>query len=181
MKIVTGLYNPDDVISAVRWLTNNDINYDDISVLSSASDTPFFLEGEPEESAVTGAVIGALIGGLIGAVAIWLTFIAINEPLNLLIGLVGTTAGVMLGTYLGSIYRTRATTRPRLHVHDALADGKILLMVKAEGETLNTAVATMKANRAIEVEVHDVSYEQAAEDAHMSQVRSAEREAHSIL
>lgn len=181
MKIVTGLYDPDDVISAVRWLTNNDINYTDISVLSSASDTPFFLEGEPEESAVTGAIIGAIVGALIGALAIWLTFIAIQEPMNLLIGSMGAIAGGVLGAYLGSIYRTRATTRPRLHVHDALADGKILLVVKADDNKLDTAVSTMKANRAIEVEVHDIPSEQVAEDEHMNQARSAERELHSII
>ena len=157
MKIVTALFHPDNTIGAVRRLTEKGFTYDDLSMMSSISEMPAFLEGEPEETAPTGAIVGAATGGAVGALG---TVAASSIPgfeAVFVSGLMATAVGSVIGGYLGSLYSVRAETQTELDIHEALASGQVLIVVRCSDERqAKTAVTILENNNGEHVETHTI-------------------------
>jgi outer membrane lipoprotein SlyB len=151
MKIVTGLFSPKDINSTIAYLTDNGFTLEDISLITSASNIPEYLEGEPEESAAAGAAVGAVSGGALAALVTWVSSTIPGFESAMAAGLMTTAVGGVLGAYLGSIYTVRAAEQTSLNINEALADGKFLLIVKADEVNVETAVSLMANGEHIEV------------------------------
>ncbi len=156
MKVTTGLFSPKNAIKAIRTLIEQGYERDDLSMISSTSEIPEFLEGEQEEAAATGAVVGAVTGGATGALGA-AAVSTIPGLENLLIsGLMSTTLGSAVGAYLGSLYTVRAESQTELNIHNELGEGKILIVVKLKGEADETAVHVMQEAGGEHVETHQI-------------------------
>lgn len=161
MKIVTALFHPDHTIAAVRGLIENGFIYDDLSMMSSISDMPTYLEGEPEETAVTGAAVGAATGGAAGALGSVAASTIPGFETMFVSGLMATAVGTIIGGYLGSLYLVRADTQTEIDVHEALASGQILVVVRCENEDLaETAVTVLENNDGEDIETHTIPKEE---------------------
>lgn len=156
MKIVTGLFNPSDAMTAVGALTDNGFSHEDISMMSSVSEVPEFLEGEPEESAATGAAVGAVTGGAIGALSAFAVSAIPGFESYFVSGVMATTAGTVLGGYLGSLYTMRADEQTKIDIHEELDKGKILVIVQATEATAEKGHSLMEESNGAHVETHDV-------------------------
>lgn len=156
MKIVIGLFTPEDVTTAVRRLTDHGFNYDDISLMSSRSEMPAYLEGDPEESAASGAAVGAAAGGAVGALSTWAVSAVPGFETMFVSGLMATAVGSVIGGYLGSMYAARGETQTKLDIDEALADGNILLVVRVEKANAATAVTQMKQSQGEHIETHSI-------------------------
>lgn len=161
MKIVTGIFNPDDVVGTVNSLTQNGFGYEDLSVLSSASEMPSYLEGAAEKSAASGAVAGAVVGSTLGALGTAAASTVPGFEGVFVTGLMTTTLGGVVGGYLGSLYSVRAEEEMEeeieFDVQDALKSGQILLVVKIEEEgEAETAVTLLEQNNGRQIEIHDI-------------------------
>lgn len=159
MRIITGLFEPNDAFTAVDELLKGGFSVNDLSLVSSAAEMPAFLEGDPEASAAGGVVAGAVVGGAAGALGAW---IAPNIPgfeTMLAAGLLTTASGSVIGGYLGSLFSVRADGQTKLNVHEALAEGKVLLVVKVDPENPTNPQPVMIENNAEDMEVHDMPAE----------------------
>ena len=160
MKVVIGLFEQDDVITAVRRLTNNGFGYDDLSLMSSAAEMPDYLEGEPEESAAGGAALGAAAGGAAGALGSWAASTIPGFQNMFVSGLMATAVGGVIGGYLGSMYTARRESQTKLDVDEALEAGQILLVAKADDEAVAAiAVSQMERSGGQHVEIHTIPAE----------------------
>ena len=163
MKIINGLFTPENAVRTIRRLVNDGFSYDDLSMMSSVAEIPEYLdlEGEPEKSAGSGAAVGAVAGGTIGALS---SFAASTIPgfENMFVsGLMATTVGGVVGGYLGSLYSVRAETQTEIDVHEALEEGDILIVVKtASNDQAKTAESIMQHYEGRDVEIHHVSAEE---------------------
>jgi hypothetical protein len=163
MKIVTAIYDPDMIESAVDHLTTNHIPRENLSFISSAAEIPTYLEGEPEKSAVSGALLGAVSGGTIGA----LGSVAVSQipgfdiPM-LVSGLMSTTLSGVVGAYLGSLYSVQADTQEQIDVHEELAAGRVLLLVKTTEEEADAVKELLAEAGGAHSEIHIIPAE--AED-----------------
>lgn len=170
MKIVTGIFTPDAVVTAVHRLAANGFSHDNLSLLTSASAMPAYLEGEPEKAALTGAAVGAVAGGSMGALGTWVAAtIPGFEAALLATGVMSTAVGSVIGGYLGSLYTVRADDQTKIDTHEELEAGKILLLVnidETEGETAveETAVALLEQSHGEHVESHTIPSEQIESD-----------------
>lgn len=145
MKLVTGIFAPDDLADAMQRLVDTGFSYDDFSLMTSADQMPEFLEGDSEESAVSGAALGAVTGGAFGALG---TFVASTLPGFQSIavsGLMATTLSGVVGAYLGSLYSVRAANQVAQDVHEALEAGDMLLVVRTPPEMVTATMAIMEA------------------------------------
>ncbi len=156
MKIVIGLFEPEDMIEAISSLTENGIIYDDISVISSATDMPQFLESESEEAAVSGAAVGAATGGVLGALGAWISPSIPGFESMFAAGLLTTTAGSVIGGYLGSLYNIRADDQTELDIHQELESGKTLLLIRAVVLVAEKVASIMKEAGGHDVEIHEI-------------------------
>lgn len=156
MKVVTGLFGPNDLIIAVSGLTEERFDYEDLSVLSSASEMPSYLEGDPEDTAVSGAAVGAATGGVLGALGAWVSPSVPGFESMFATGLLTTTAGSVIGGYLGSLYSVRAESQTKLDVHKELEAGNMLLVVRTDEEGASTAASLMEEANGRDVEVHEI-------------------------
>jgi uncharacterized membrane protein len=155
MKIVIGLFEPEDMIEAISNLTENGIIYDDISVISSATDMPQFLESESEEAAVSGAAVGAATGGVLGALGAWISPSIPGFESMFAAGLLTTTAGSVIGGYLGSLYSIRADDQTELDVHQELESGSTLLLIRADVLEAEKVASIMEDSGGRDVEIHE--------------------------
>ncbi|MCB8984912.1 MAG: hypothetical protein H6659_13865 [Ardenticatenaceae bacterium] len=165
MKIVIGIFEPNELNTAVKSLTENGFDIKDISLMASADDMPEFeLEGKPEKSAVQGAEIGAIAGGSLGAIGSWAISAIPGFGALFAAGLMSTAIGSVVGGYLGSLYSVRAESQTKYDVEEALEEAleedEILLAVRTPDENAETAVSFLKANRGQHVEVHTLSDEE---------------------
>ena len=159
MKIVTGLFHLDQVITVIRHLRDNGFTYEELSLISSVSEMPAYLEGDPEESATVGAGAGAAVGGTLGAAS---GVIVSNIPGlegMLMSGFLTTALGGVIGGYLGSLYSVRAESKTTINIHEALEAGQILLVVQTTDENKDTAVAIMEECNGMEIESHTIATE----------------------
>lgn len=158
MKIIIGLFDPDNAITAVRKLLDSGFDYNELSMMSSSSDIPdYYLETEPEEAAGNGAVIGAVTGGTIGALSSAVASTIPGFESMFVSGLMATAAGSVIGTYLGSIYSVRAETFEEINIDEALANGDILIVAKTEEDALvETAVSVLEKTQGQHIKVHTV-------------------------
>ncbi len=157
MKLVTGIFTPDNMADAIQRLVREGFSYDDFSLITSANEMPEFLEGDSEKSAVSGAALGAITGGAFGALG---TFVASTLPgfgSFAVSGLMATTLSGVVGAYTGSLYSVRAANQVPLDVHEALAAGDVLLAVRTDQEMAAAAMATMKTAGGRDVVDVDVS------------------------
>ncbi len=160
MKIVTGLFTPEDALAAVRRLVRKEFSYDDLSMMSSIAELPEYFEGEPEKSAISGAAAGAAAGGAIGALS---SVVASTIPgfENMFVsGLMTTTIGGVVGGYLGSLYNVRAETQTEIDVHEALEAGDILLIARVNEANAETAKTVMTDSNGKHVEFHTIPAEE---------------------
>jgi hypothetical protein len=158
MRIVIGLFEPEDVfVAARRLMESSDLTSEDMSLLSSASEMPAEMEGEPEEAAASGATIGAATGSSVGALS---TLVASTIPgleAMFVSGMMATAAGGLIGGYLGSLYSVRAESQTKIDIKDQLAAGQLLLVVKT-GESESAKVKSiLEANQGEHVEIHEIS------------------------
>lgn len=163
MNIVTGLFQPDKLAPAIRQLTQNGFQLDHLSIVTSAAHVPAFMEGEPETSAVSGAAVGGAVGGAAGALGSWAVASIPGMESLLAAGMLTTAAGGVIGGYLGSLYGVRAESQTELDVHEAVADGEILLIVQTDETAVDTAVTLMESSHGRHVEAHTVASEGAAQ------------------
>jgi hypothetical protein len=159
MKVVTGLFTPENVGPALRRLRENGFSAEDLSVLSSSSEMPDYLDGEPEEAAAAGATVGAVAGGSIGALGPLIASSIPGFESMFSAGLLTTTLGGVVGGFLGSLYNVRAKEQPGLDIHEELEAGKFLLLAKTDGVEAETAVSLMEENNGQHVEIHTISDE----------------------
>lgn len=162
MKIVTSLLNQEDVTTAVRRLTQNQFSYDDLSIVSSSADIPAYLEGDPEESAATGAILGAVTGGAAGAVSTVIAASVIpGYSMLYASGLLTTALGSVVGGYLGSLYNVRDDSEVEMTAGDAVAAGQILLVVQCTDEAeAETAVALLEETNAEHIDTQTIPDEE---------------------
>lgn len=160
MKIITGLFSPKDINNTISYLTDNGFTLDDVSLVASASDIPEYLEGDAEESATAGATVGAVTGGALAALGTWISSTIPGFESAMTTGLMTTAVGGVIGAYLGSIYTVRAAEQTALTIDKELADGKLLLIVKADEVNMETAVSMMAKGKHIEVHTIDETAEE---------------------
>lgn len=163
MKLVTGIFTPDDVADAMERLVQAGFSYDDFSLMTSADQMPEFLEGDSKQSAVSGAALGAVTGGAFGALG---TFVASTLPGFQSIavsGLMATTLSSVVGAYLGSLYSVRAANQVPMDIHEALESGDLLLVVRTPPEMVTATMATMETANGRDVVEVDIPAEQVDE------------------
>jgi outer membrane lipoprotein SlyB len=160
MKIITGLFSPKDINSTIDYLTDNGFTLEDISLVASTSDVPAYLEGDAEESAATGAVAGAVTGGALAALGTWVSSTIPGFESAMIAGLMTTAVGSVIGAYLGSLYTVRANEQTALTIDEELADGKLLLIVRANEINMETAVSLMAKGEHVEVHTIDETAEE---------------------
>ena len=157
MKVVTGLFTPENSVSVIRALLNNGYCREDLSIMSTAAQVPDYLAGEPEEAAVHGAALGAVAGGATGALGA-VAASGIPGLENVLVsGLMATSIGSVIGAYLGSLYSVRAESQTEIDVHEELGEGKILILARLRNEVDETAVSLMEEKGGEHIEVHQVA------------------------
>jgi hypothetical protein len=155
MKIVLGLFQPTDAMNAINGLRDAGFNYDDMSVLSSAAQMPTYLEGDPEDSAVSGAAIGGVAGGVAGALGAWAVPAIPGFEAMAATGLLTTAAGSVMGGFLGSLYSVRAESKTQIDIHEALESGQVLLLVKTVDENEDRAKEVLESSDGHSVQIHD--------------------------
>lgn len=151
MKIVTGLFSRNNVNDTIGYLTDNGFTLEDISLIASPSNIPDYLEGDAEESAAAGATVGAVAGGALAALGTWASSTIPGFESAMVAGFLTTAVGGAIGAYLGSIYTVRATEQTALTIDKELADGKLLLIVRADEANVETAVSLMAKGEHVEV------------------------------
>lgn len=159
MKIVTGLFAQNDIMTAVHRLKENGFNDENISLMSAASQMPDYLEGEPEEAAATGAAAGAVTGSGLGALGTWVASTIPGFDAILATGLMTMAVGGVVGGYLGSLYSVRAESDTKINIHEELEAGKVLLLVKVDRNVQDRekmAVNLMEESNGNHVESHDI-------------------------
>jgi outer membrane lipoprotein SlyB len=161
MKIVIGLFNPGDMIEAISSLREYGVTYDDMSVISSASDMPEFLESDSEKAAVSGAAAGAAAGGVLGALGAWISPNIPGFESMFAAGLLTTTAGSVIGGYLGSLYSMRADDQTELDIDQELEAGHVLLLVRVNDSRVNDSIdektaSLLKDSGGRDVEIHEI-------------------------
>ena len=160
MKIVTGLFSPEDAVAVIRRLVKEGFAYDDFSMMSSAAEMPEYLEGDPEHAANTGAVAGAAAGGALGALGSVVASTIPGFETMFVSGLMATAVGGVVGGYLGSLYTMRADTQTKINIHEALESGDILIVVRANKANAETAESLMNGNNGKHVELHTIPTEE---------------------
>ena len=163
MKIVTALLKPDDTIAAVRRLLNGGIQRESLSLISAAADMPAYLEGDPESGAVQGAAVGAAAGTTMGVLGTTIAAAIPGFESMFVSGLMATAAGGVLGGYLGSLFSVREESQTMMDVHEALEEGDLLLIVKADGSSAQTVVSLLEESRVYSIESHTVAHEEVEE------------------
>lgn len=167
MKIVTGLFTQEHIMEAIHRLRENGFPQNNLSMISSAAQTPEYLEGNPEEVLTEGAVIGAVTGTGLGAIGTWIASTIPGFDVVLATGLMTTAVGAVIGGYLGSLYSVRAETQAKLDIHEELDNGKILLVVQINKEAADTkqqmAASLMKECGGEHVESHLIPDEETDE------------------
>ncbi len=159
MKIVTGLFSPEDAVAVIRRLTKQGFNYDDFSMMSSAAEMPDYLEGDPEKSATTGAAAGAAAGGAVGALSSMAVSTIPGFETMFVSGLMTTAVGGVIGGYLGSLYNVRAETQTKIDIHEALESGDILIIVRTDKTNKNSAESIMNKSNGQHIETHTIPAE----------------------
>lgn len=174
MKIITGLFQPEDAIFTVRRLINHGFGREDLSMVSTIADLPQYLEEvESEDAAVTGATAGAVTGSSVGALSSWaVSTIPGLESVFVTGFLMATAIGGIVGGYLGSLYSVRADENSKINMHDELAAGKVLVVVKISGKSdAETAVTIMEESSGEHVHAHVIPEEAIAESKHIEESR----------
>lgn len=163
MQIVTGLFEPSEIREAIDSLVGAGQAYEDLSLMSSAADTPDFLAGHPEQAAASGAAAGAVLGGFAGALGAWVASAIPGFQAVSLAGLMATSTGAAIGTYLGSIYSMRADGQTRLDLKNALQAGQVLLVVRAEPAEAEQIAAVLEQHNGRHVEAHQLDDSEGAQ------------------
>lgn len=164
MRIVTGILSPDDTTEVVQRLVDSGFSYDDLSLMTSAAEMPEFLEGDAEESAVSGAALGAITGGAFGALG---TFVASTLPgfqSMVVSGLMATSMSGVIGAYLGSLYSVRAEKQTEIDVHEALEQGDVLVVIRTTPENEDLAIEYLEEVDGRDVAAHEISEEEAEDE-----------------
>ncbi len=161
MKIVTGLFSRKEVNSTIDYLTDNGFAVEDLSLIASSANIPEYLEGSAEESAAVGATVGAVTGGALVALGTWVSSTIPGLESLMTTGFLTTAVGGAIGAYLGSIYTVRAVGQTSMTIEEELANGKFLLIVRADEVNVETAVSLMANGE--NVKVHTI--EDSADDA----------------
>lgn len=163
MKIITGLFSPEDAVAAIRRLTKQGFNYDDFSMMSSAAEMPDYLEGDPEKSATTGAAAGAAAGSAVGALSSVVASTIPGFETMFVSGLMTTAVGGVVGGYLGSLYNVRAESQTKIDIHEALEAGDILIVVRAQKSNEKTAESIMTNSNGKHIDIHTIPAEEITE------------------
>ena len=99
MKIVTGIFTPEDAVATIDYLTANGFSQEEVLLISSNSEMPAYLEGEAEESAVAGAVVGGVAGGALAGLGSWVSSTIPGFEYMMMTGVMTTAIGVVAGAY----------------------------------------------------------------------------------
>lgn len=157
MKMVTGLFTPTNAFRTLDHLMENGFVNDDLSMISSVAQVPDYLEGEPEDAAVSGTVAGAFVGGTLAALGTWGVSTIPGFETMLAAGFLNTAAGSVIGGFLGSLYKVRAESQTTIDIHEELASGKMLMIVKTDAQGADMACALMEQGEGESIEIHDIS------------------------
>ena len=72
-------------------------------------------------------------------------------------GFLNTAAGSVIGGFLGSLYKVRAESQTTIDIHEELASGKMLMIVKTDAQGADMARALMEQGEGESIEIHDIS------------------------
>lgn len=162
MEIVTGLFSEHrQAHQVLAALQQAGFDRERLSLITAvnAQDMPN-LEEKLEKTAVEGAALGGTLGGLLGLLGSIAVVPLPGFGPMLASGLIATTAGGVLGGYLGSMYNVRAASKTELNVKEELADGAVLLVVHTDGIQIKpTATEIIKDGGGEYVEHHVVDEE----------------------
>lgn len=151
MKIITGIFSRKEINTTINYLTDKGFTLEDLSLIASSTNIPEYLEGDAEESAAAGATVGAVTGGALAALGTWVSSTIPGFESMMTAGFMTTAVGGAIGAYLGSLYTVRATGQTAMTIEEALADGKLLLIVRADEVNVETAVSLMADGEHVEV------------------------------
>lgn len=157
MNVVTGLFTPTNAFVTLDRLMENGFTRDNLSVISSATQMPDYLEGEPEEAAAAGTAAGAAAGGVLAALGTWAVSTIPGLETMAAAGFLNTAAGGVMGAFLGSLFAVRAESQTAMDIHEELAAGKVLVVVNADAREAERARALMEQSRGENIEIHDIS------------------------
>ena len=156
MKIVTGLFSPEDALGVIRRLVRQGFTYDDLSMMSNVAEIPDYLEGKPEKSAASGAAAGAAAGGAIGALGSVIASTIPGFETMFVSGLMTTAVGGVIGGYLGSLYNVRNESQTKIDIHEALEAGDYLIITRANKANDKTAETIMTRSNGRHIEIHTI-------------------------
>lgn len=160
MKVVTGLFsNQDDAAEAITALKGIGIKQSTLTLISSADKESTYIrelvDEEPRKTAVTGAAAGGVLGSLLGLLGgIFLIPVPGIGPI-LASGMLTTASGGVLGGFLGSLYALRAESQPEIDIKEALAAGKMLLVVDASSAKSDDIKLVMESHNGQAVAIHE--------------------------
>ena len=159
MKAIIGIFEDKETIkTAVIRLKEAGYGEDDLALLTSyhAEEVRDALAEHPEETAVSGALVGSGIGGVLGLLGGLSLAPMADIGLIAAYGFLGTLSGGTLGSYLGSIYATRAEDEPEHELKNALAESKLILLARVEESTKENTRAIMQQSGGTYLAVHEI-------------------------
>lgn len=154
MKAVVGVFNSENVQSALDALVSSGFQPDSVKKLTSADEIPAYLEGEPEKTASQGWLLGSVIGAVLGAALGWLVMSMYSMQYIVLTVLISAAAGAAIGGYLMSLYSVRADEALDMDIREALGEGRSLLVVHADAAAAERAARIMRHSRSEHVETY---------------------------
>jgi hypothetical protein len=159
MKAVVGIFNPSQAGVARDGLVSSGFRTEDIVEITTIDDMPSYLESEPEKTASWGWLFGIIVGGMLGALGGWLAAYLFNISSVIVSVLMGVAGGAVLGGYLSALYTLRADTQAEMDIHEALGQGKSLVLVQVNDEAVDTTTGIMEQYQSDAVEVYSMPVE----------------------
>jgi hypothetical protein len=161
MKAVVGFFDFGEARTAQDALLVGGFRPEDVKVLTTISDVPEYLEGEPEKMTSWGWLIGTALGALVGAAIGWLVMSRYSMQFIVLTVLLSAAIGGAIGGYLLALYFVRADVEPDMEIRASLSEGKALLVAMANGAGVRRAIRIMNRNNSR----HTLTYPVPAEEA----------------
>jgi hypothetical protein len=156
MKAVVGIFDAGEAQPARDGLVAGGFRPEDVTEMTAIDDVPAYLVGEPEKTASWGWLVGALVGAVVGAALGWVVMSLYSTQYIVLTVLISAAAGAAIGGYLMALYTVRADTQLDLDIHDALGQGKSLLLVRTKTADVDAAVRLMERYHSEHVEIHPI-------------------------
>jgi hypothetical protein len=159
MRVIFAAYKEQQAAQqAIERLVEAGIPRENLSLVASARSElvqELINEGSETETG-QGALVGGALGSLLGMLggAAMFTITGFGEALAA--GLISTTIGGAIGTYLGGIYSARAVTEDELNVKEALMQGNLLVIATVNGHDQDLIEDSLRESGGEFVTIHDL-------------------------